>query len=296
MLHSNALSKQSLNLNFKFQHYATIKKIIKIINENDIDVSNVVINSNLVIKKSEIDVVNLTLDSKCIISIIDRIFLANKILRHVIKYISQSIRVRNIDDVIISFFEYIYLEFVFNNTLKKLSIVDKMRRQIHIVNNLKINIFIDSNILDFKRIILDFVIEFFIIDSYCDIMISMNIISLCEKIHKAIRTYDITIVLSYSSIIISIRLRNKCKAKLSKNRNFIFMSTKLSNRFKSNKNVLNHITNASMCAIQVNNITNKSIIIEKNSRLNTIQKYKEKECYIVSFYYDYLVVDFNFKS
>lgn len=182
-------------------------------------------------------------------SIINCIFLVEKILKHVIKHISQSIRVRDIDNAIISFSKYIYLELVFNNTLKRRLVVDKIQCQVYIVNSFKINMLIDSNILSFKKIILDFVIKCFIIDSCRNIITLIKIISLREKMHKAIRAYDATIVLSYSSIIMSICLKDKCKTKLLRDRNFIFMPIKLSNRFELNEDILNYIINANMCAI-----------------------------------------------
>lgn len=75
----------------------------------------------------------------------------------------------------------------------------------------------------------------------------------------------------------------------------MFILMKLFNRLELNEDVFDYIIDANMCAIQINNITNKYIIIAKNSRLSTIQEYEEEKCYIVSLYYDHLVVKFDFK-
>lgn len=182
-------------------------------------------------------------------SIIDRVFLAEKTSKHIIKHISQSICVYNIDDAIVSFFEYIYLELVFYRILKNCFVVGKFCRQIYIVDNFKTNIFIDFDILDSKKIVFNFVFEFLTIDSYRDIIVSIKVISLREKIYKTIRAYSATVVSSYSNIIVSICLRDKYKIELSNNCNLIFISIKLSNRFESNSDVLNYITNANICAI-----------------------------------------------
>jgi len=96
---------------------------------------------------------------------------------------------------------------------------------------------------------LNFVIEFLIINTYRDIITFIKIISLREKIYKVFRVYDVTIVLSYINILILVRLRNKCKINLFKKHNLIFMLIKLSNYFELNKNVLNYIINVNMCAI-----------------------------------------------
>jgi hypothetical protein len=96
---------------------------------------------------------------------------------------------------------------------------------------------------------LDFVIKSLIIDSYRNMITSMKIISLREKIHKTIRVYNATIVLSYLSIVILVYLRDKCKINLLRSRNFMFMLIKLSNCFELNEDVLNYIINVNMCAI-----------------------------------------------
>ncbi len=133
--------------------------------------------------------------------------------------------------------------------MKKDLVVNKVRRQVYIVNNLKINMLINSNILSSKKIMLDFVIKSLTIDSCCDIIAFIKVIFLREKIYKIVHVYDVTIVLFYLNIIVLIYLRDKCKAKLSKNCDLIFMSTKLSNCFKSNRDILNYIIDVSICAI-----------------------------------------------
>jgi len=108
---------------------------------------------------------------------------------------------------------------------------------------------IDSNILGSKKMMLDFVIEFFTIDSCRNMIAFMKVISFRKKIYKAIRAYNATLVSSYLNIMMSIRLRDKCKVELSKNRNLIFMSTKLFDRFELSEGILNYIIDVNMCAI-----------------------------------------------
>ena len=43
-----------------------------------------------------------------------------------------------------------------HNKLYNRSIIDKLRKQIYIINNLKINIFIDFNILNLKKIMINY--------------------------------------------------------------------------------------------------------------------------------------------
>ena len=68
--------------------------------------------------------------------------------------------------------------------------------------------------------------------------------------------------------------------KLLKNHNYIFLSYQQTfNRFEIEENVLSHIIDVHMCAVQVNNILDTSIIIDKNFRLNIVHDYEEKKCY-----------------
>lgn len=96
---------------------------------------------------------------------------------------------------------------------------------------------------------LNFVFESLTIDSCRDIITSIKVISFCKKIYKIVRAYNLTIVFSYLSIIVSIRLKDKCKTQLSNNRDFMFILIKLFDCFESNSNVLNYITNTNIYAI-----------------------------------------------
>lgn len=78
----------------------------------------------------------------------------------------------------------------------------------HIVNNLKINILIELDILNSQKIHLNYEHKRLIIESYKEITILIIITLVKNKINRVVRALSTTIILTKSSIIISMRLRN----------------------------------------------------------------------------------------
>jgi len=92
----------------------------------------------------------------------------------------------------------------------------------YIVNNLKINILLESNILDFQKIHLDYKHEQLIIDNCKEMLILITITFVKNKINRIIRAFTTTTILSKSIAIILMRLRDSTQ--LSQDRNFMFLS------------------------------------------------------------------------
>ena len=57
--------------------------------------------------------------------VIDRKFFASQVSNAIIKRIAQIIKIRNIDDAMISSSEYIMLKIIVNDILKERSMIDK---------------------------------------------------------------------------------------------------------------------------------------------------------------------------
>ena len=105
----------------------------------------------------------------------DKKFLFIKILNMIIfiKRISQSIKIREINEFLILFFKYIILKFILRNVLDKKFVIDKFRPQIHIINDLKTNMFINSNILNSKKMLINYNKKILVFNCCCDMKIFM---------------------------------------------------------------------------------------------------------------------------
>ena len=226
-----------------------MKNFIKIINFDNILIKNINKFNKLFIKvkKHENDII---FNNDIIILIINRKFLYREVFNYIIKQILISIKIRDIKNIMISLIKHIYFKITFRNILINKFVIKKLRRQIHIIKDFKINILFDLNILKSKKIKINYIIKSFMINNCKEIKILMQIILIRDKIYKIIRVYNITIISLYFNILILIKFQNENKTKFSKNRNFIFILIKnFFNRFELNNNVLNYIININIYII-----------------------------------------------
>ena len=70
------------------------------------------------------------------------------------------------------------LKITVENILDERSIIDKLWKQIHIINKLKINMFLKSDILSSEKIIINYHCEVLILHYYREITVTMIIISI----------------------------------------------------------------------------------------------------------------------
>ena len=207
-------------------------------------------------------------NSDYIMFAVDRKFLFTQIsnLFILIKRIFQLIKIREIDKSLILSFEYVILNFILQNVLDEKSVIDKLRRQIHIIDDLKTNMLINSNILNLKKMLIDYNKKVLVFNCCRDMKILMQMKFLREKINKMIHVYDVITMLAHFSVLIFIKFQDKA---LFEDKNFMFISSEI-NRFNFDNKVLFHIIDVHFYIIQINNITNRVVIIVKNIRLNVI--------------------------
>ena len=85
-----------------------------------------------------------------------------------------SLIVREFNTIQYQSFDYIIVLIYFASTKKKVSITILIRKKIHLIKNLKINIFIDIDIIISKNIVIDLIKKKTIIQS-CDIIVFFEI-------------------------------------------------------------------------------------------------------------------------
>ena len=154
---------------------------------------------------------------------------------------------RDIDDVMIFSFKYIMLKIIVDDIFDKRSIINKFRKQIHVVDELKINMFLKFNILNFKKIIINYYLDMLILHCCREIIVTMTIISIKQRINWIIQAFTKIVVSVYFNIMIFVRLRDY---DLFKRRDYMFFSyQQFLNRFKIKESVFLHIIDVNMCAV-----------------------------------------------
>ena len=72
----------------------------------------------------------------------------------------------------------------------------------------------------------------------------------------------------------------------------MFISQRI-DRLNFENDVLSYIVDVYTTIIQIRNINVDDIFLFKNYRINTIQKYEKKNCYLVNIEHAYLTIDFD---
>ena len=246
ILISDAFDEKTRDLKFRSWHYVIVKKFIQQIKDDDFIrqkfIKLIIIDKEIILDFERMK--NIIFNFDCTMFIVNKKFLYFMIFASVIKHLFQSIQMRDIENSVLSSIEYVNLKISFVEQLKK-SIVNKIRRQVHIVDDLKVNLLMRSDICDLKRITLDYDNERMILNNCRNMIIFMKIKS-GERIKRVIRAHHTIIVFLKSITFVSIRLRKA--ALLFKERDFMFHS-KVSSRFNDSENIFSHIIDANMCII-----------------------------------------------
>jgi hypothetical protein len=227
---------------------------------------------SLSIKSSEAQI---CLDTDCNVTLTNRNFIKMYEAHYFIRRMTTSLNVRELKINKHEIWEYIIAIMYFLEKINQDKLIREIiRREVHLMNDLKINMLINNDILRFEEIFIDEINVKVIIANCQHMIISIEIRTLTKKmINKVFHVRFITIISSYSMIIISIHRSN-----LSSNRNFLFELTDLIISMYA------HTLNDFINDVMIKNEFNKSIKIFRNARLETITKL---------FYLNAFHVDFN---
>ena len=93
---------------------------------------------------------------------------------------------RDINNAIIFLSKYIILKIIVDKVFDKRSIIDKLQRQVYIINKLKINMLLKFDILSFEKIIINYHRKIFILYCCRKIIVTIIIVSAKQKINRMI--------------------------------------------------------------------------------------------------------------
>ena len=118
-----------------------------------------------------------------------------------------------------------------------------------------------------------------IIDNCQNFIIKLNVVNRDISIKRQMKINDVIKISTRFCVIISFKLRDKFK--LSNDKNFMFISQRI-DRLNFENDVLSYIVDVYTTIIQIRNINVDDIFLSKNCRINTIQKYEKKDCYLIN--------------
>ena len=227
---------------------------------------------------SKLSIDKLCLNSETIMSIENRRYILNRLLKIFIFRINKSIRVRDIDTIWHDIFEYIMIDFyVFKMTIVDTFVKTHFIREIHLIDNLSTKIFIEINVITSKEMIIDVDKQTVTINS-CDVTAKLHVIFRDRRVNRIVKFLKQLIIFSHIHMIVFVKIREQT---LSTNRDYFFHSLE-DNRLKAENDFFVHIIDVNFIVVHIRNSTNQSIIISRNFKLNKLNDYDEEDCFLIA--------------
>ena len=210
--------------------------------------------------------------------VIDRRYLKTFQSKTQIKKTTKSVKIRDIDNTLHESSKYIEMNFyVLKRLTNKNKAITHFKQKIHVVNDLRVNMLLKSNIFDSKKAVIDIKQKSVIFKSCKKLSVSVNIIVKKRRIIRAVRNATQLTISVHSCMLILIKIK---KNSLSTNRDYFFHSKKSFKEFDSKKDFFNYITNANIVVVQIRNTSDRFYILSKNVKIDMLRDFKKEKCYL----------------
>ena len=157
------------------------------------------------------------------------------------------------------------------------------------MNNLRVKILIDIDIIYSKKMIINLQTRKLIIDNY-NIMIFITCTFVDLKINRIVKFYHVVIISTYIIITISFKIQD---FELFNEKNYSFQLHVTLFDFETKNNIITYIMNVKTFVIHVRNTIDKLIIVFKHIKFDKIFDFEKKNCYHVDSTNVHLTIDVN---
>ena len=206
-----------------------------------------------------------------------------------IRQIIDSIKIRNIDNREHVNFDYVNLNIYFKNKFKEKSSIVYVKRNVYVINNLRVKMLIDINIMCLKKMTINLQTRKLIIDN-CDMMTFITCTFIDFKINRIVKSHYIVIISTYTIMTILFKTQD---FELFNEKNYSFQSHVTSFDFETKNDIMTYIINVKTFVIHVRNIIDKLIIVFKHIKLDKIFDFEKKNYYHVDSTNVHLTIDVN---
>ena len=211
------------------------------------------------------------LDIECDATLCDKKFIINKLTDLQIQTMTTSLKVRDINFITHEINEFVMISIYFLDTNKfEKSALANITRKIHLIDDLKINMLIENDILELESFIIDVSKKTTTINN-CEIIIDLFI-----------RQRDLFVrrnILSNHRIIVSLdsQARISFDYNISEERNFLFELS-----IESDCTMFHHLINSYISEVVMQNDSSRSVIIFKKFCLRSVSKLTYDHCFQIS--------------
>ena len=220
--------------------------------------------------------IDVCLDTDCFMTIADRKIVQQYFSDSTIKQLSSSISMRNIDNIMHHISDYVVLTLYLDDQLiDKIAIIDKFQIEVHLVDDLKINIFIDNDALIVQQVKLNLAQQTVQLDSCQNFVALINVLTRQEiEVKRIIRVKSTVIV----SVKITINVSVSYNDDLSADRDFLFES-QCAKYLDDDDDVFAHIVDVEFDHVMIKNTINYVVQLFKRARLDSIIEFNQQRCY-----------------
>ena len=210
------------------------------------------------------------LDTDVNIILVDREFFKRQASNISIRTMTISIWIRDFDTTQHWFSDYVIIFIYFSNKKNEVVVKIMITREIHLIDNLKINMLIENDFMKSKKIDINVTKEIAHIDS-CDVIVALNVKISRIIVHTSIHARKTIIVFSHIEIVLSIHFTI-----IFADRDFLFESKNL------NLSLYVHLTDVEFKNIVVKNDNDKSVHISRNCRVERMTELDFSNAYVIS--------------
>jgi hypothetical protein len=230
-------------------------------------------------------------DIECAMSLMNTKYLISILSKAIITKMSILINVHDIKNVLHQSSSYVMLDLYLNEITIERKVRDHIKREFHLMNELKCKLLMRLNIMISKKMIINLTNKFFIIFTCENLTIFIKInLKFNSRIRRIIHSKKSMTIFFNSIINIFTYLREK---KFSFNKDYLFESNHetLTTFLENTSDLYIHVCDCNLAFVHVRNELFKSIIISFKTCLNLLTEYKKKKCFqIESEYHEWVII------
>ena len=233
---------------------------------------------------------DLCLNIDCTMSLIDRQWLHVLISDIVIKQTVDSMTIREIEDREHFSSDYASVDLYLKSKLKGKTFIAHIKRDVHVVDNLRAKMLIGTNIMCPEGMIANLQTRKLIIDS-CNMTTPIICTLIDFRINRIVRSHHVVTISAHIVVTVSF----KQDVDLSVERDYSFQPHVTSINFGAKDDIMTHIVDFKTSMIHVRNVIDKAITVSKHTKLDKISDFDEENCYHVDVADIHLVVGVSWK-
>ena len=198
-------------------------------------------------------------------SLIDRKFIADQV-SHAIKHVTFSnIKIKDIHSKIHDSSKYLVLNLYFKKKCHEEVAVAHVKTEFHLMNDLKIKILINMNVMNSEQMIFNFDNNILMISICQNMKISILFHRKANFVNKTIKATSQMTISIEKIMAVPMRIRND----ISKNRDYNFYF-KIIRMLKTKNEFFVHVTDSDLMTVQIKNVFRKSFIVFKNFKMKQL--------------------------